>query len=96
MTQNEYLISQACKATGVSRTTLYWWEKKGSLKPSKRINPYSKNEDRFYSDDDLIRIKILKILKTEKGNEFFMRLLLEVIKANVVNGEELDRLSRNV
>lgn len=87
-----YMISEAVKKTGVARYTLLWWEDKGMLQPERRTNPHSHMADRYYSEDDIVRIKILKVLGTQKGKDFCIDALVNTIKGNEALAKGLEDL----
>ena len=87
------MISEVIQETGVQRYTLLWWENKGLLKPERIANPYTPGqEDRHYSEDDIVRIKVLKILATQVGKDFCIGLLVETIKKDKVLLKKLEEL----
>jgi len=80
------ITSQVTKKTGVQKSTLLWWEERGWITPRRKINPYHhKTKDRHYSADDIIRIKILRLLSTQIGKNFCINLLLKPIKRIIKN-----------
>jgi len=89
--KEQYVISQVCKKTKVSRSTLRRWEKLGLIKPSRVPNPFSKMQDRFYDDSHLPKIKWLKIMSGKKRtNDFYLHLLLEYIDTGKISAEKLN------
>ena len=92
-TEKVYKISEAINETGVQRYTLLWWEEKELLRPERRKNPYSQMLDRYYSESDIVRIRVLKALTTPKGKDFCISLLVKTIKGNKAHLDELEKYS---
>lgn len=52
-----YSMGMAAKALGVSKETLYRWEKQGKIPPAKRV---ARNNQRVYTPEDILKIREFK------------------------------------
>jgi excisionase family DNA binding protein len=52
--ENRYTMSKAAKELGVSKSTLFRWEKDGKISAPKRL---ARTNSRVYTDDDIKRIR---------------------------------------
>jgi MerR family transcriptional regulator/heat shock protein HspR len=67
-----YTIGVVAKLVGVHQETLRIWER------NNLISPYRKNNQRLYSNNDLKKLKFIKVLLDEKGlNLAGVRQLIE-------------------
>ena len=87
-----YLISEASAMTGVPRSTLYYLDKKRFIIPERRLNPTSKMSDRFYSEDQIRKIKFLQLLENKAGLEFCYNVLKESLEKEERYRNKFDRL----
>lgn len=60
-----YSVGEVCSLTGVTRKTLFYYDKNGLLKPTDRITA---QKFKLYDADQLVRLN--KILIHRKGKEF--------------------------
>ncbi len=52
--QAKHTMGQAAKLLGVSKSTLYRWEKTGKIAAPKRL---SRTKERIYTDEDIAKIR---------------------------------------
>jgi DNA-binding transcriptional MerR regulator len=89
----KYFISEVCEKAHVHRYNLLWWEKKGWIKPEKVLNPLSNQRDRHYSEEDIVRAKMLKAIKSEEGIDFVSKVLTEAVSKNDKYRKELNEIA---
>ncbi len=89
--EERYTLKQVSEITGLSPRTVRLLEREGFIKSEKR------GRQRYYSEEDLERLKLIKLLKCDFGvNLAGVEIILNMREKMIELLEERDRLLREI